>query len=513
MKQNFRAVMTAIPYVNDKPHLGHALLFTYADVLARFWRSQSGLDKFFTNQLSLKELLATKDDSDRVFFSAGTDEHGSKIVERARSKGQDPQVFVDRMSDQFQQALKELNISYNRDQFIRTSSTNHQRRVRTIWRQITQAGFIYQDSYRGSYCIGCEAYKTKTVVLATGGVCPDHDRPYQDLQEVNYFFRLTDFKDQIRDRINDDLIILPPGLKAEVLTSLDDLKDISISRPKTSVDWGITVPGDDSQVIYVWFDALLNYITVLGYPDDRANFDNFWPAEVQVLGRDILRFHALYWPAILLALELPLPKKLYVHGLVTVGGQKMSKTLGNSIDPLKLVGQSSLDSFRYYFLSQMSAYDNGDFSYQKYITAHNQQLVNDLGNLIYRIYKLLGRDEQPVTPDLNFYCRDLVRDWGPVWINYQQLLTNCRFDRALELVWQQVRSLNQSLEKTAPWKLTDQAKYQQILATIINDLRLVGLLLKPFLPQVAKTIKTTFGDSLADLPQPPITRIETLKPR
>lgn len=280
-------IATAIPYVNDKPHIGHAMDFVYADVLARYHR-----------QLG-----------DTVSFSIGTDEHGLKIAEKATELGLEPQAFVNTIVPQWKAFAENMSIS--NDRFVRTTDAGHIERSRLIWKNLEQ--YIYKGKYVGYYCVGCEEYKTETYVKDTGGVCPLHNRPYEKLEEENYFFKLSAFSEQILEKISSgEFRVVPDAKKHEICNILNEgLEDISISRPKSKIAWGIPVPGDAHHVMYVWFEAVMNYITVLGYPE-HADFKTFWPAEVQVIGKDILRFHAAIWPAMLLGLGLPLPKALYV---------------------------------------------------------------------------------------------------------------------------------------------------------------------------------------------------------
>lgn len=476
-------VVTAIPYVNDRPHLGHALLFTYADVLARYHR-QKGAE---------------------VLFTTGTDEHGGKIVEKASEQGLSPQALVDRNSELFAQALPTLGIT--NDRFIRTTDWSHQSAVEAIWRQLKPS--IETGEFRGSYCLGCEAYKTATVVEQTDGVCPDHQRPYQELVETNYFFCWDDIVDQLRDLIvSDQLRIRPQSLKAELLNNLDNgPKRISVSRQKKNLDWGIAVPDDPDQVIYVWFEALMNYITVLGYPDGE-DLKRFWPADVQVIGRDILYFHAVVWPAMLIKLGLPVYQQVYAHGMVNVGGQKMSKSLGNTADPVELVGEFGLDSFRNYFLGQVPSYQDGDYSLQRFVDTHNNQLVDTLGNLIYRLQILAQKTNLPL--DLKSWpALEIDRPRPDLSSTVADCLAECRFDQALGAVWEEIRFLNGYLETTSPWKLKDLDRQQKILQSAIGHLLLVAEQLAPFLPASAEIIEQVFGQGRLDpLAEPPFEKAE-----
>ncbi len=476
-------VATAIPYVNDRPHLGHALEAIYADVLARYYRQQGR----------------------EVLFTTGTDEHGNKIVEAAAQQGVSPQALVDRNSAQFAQSLSILGVT--NDRFIRTTDWAHQESVAAAWRQLEP--HLKFGEFRGSYCFGCEAYKTSTVVEQTDGICPDHQRPYQELSEKNYFFQVGDFADQIRDLIvKDQLQIRPQSLQAVVLNSLDTgPRQISVSRPKASLNWGIPVPDNPDHVIYVWFEALMNYITVLGYPEG-GDLRRFWPADVQIVGRDVLHFHAVIWPAILLGLGLPVYRQIYAHGLITVGGQKMSKSLGNSVDPLELVARFGLDSFRNYFLGQIPSYQDGDYDPERFIEIHNHQLVDTLGNLIYRLQALAQRDKLKLDN----------KQWPPLKLDeprpdlgraVAEALGSCRFDQALGAIWDEVRFLNVYLEQTSPWKLTDSSQRQAVLLAGIGHLLLVARQLAPFLPEAAGVVEQVFGrGGLKPLANPPFDKVD-----
>ncbi len=462
MKKSKFFVATAIPYVNAKPHLGHALLFTYGDVLARYWRTLGC----------------------EVIFSIGTDEHGSKIAEAAAGLKVEPQTFVDRISVEFEHMAKRLAISNTH--FIRTTDANHRQKVQLIWQRLKE--YIYKDIYEGWYCQSCEAYQTETDVKINEGICPDHKRAYERLREENYFFKLSAFSDALREKITaDELRIVPSGAKAEVLSMIDmGLEDISISRLSKNLKWGIEVPDDPEQVIYVWLDALSNYITVLDYPNG-AEFKSHWPADIQIIGRDILRQHAVYWPAFLLGLKLPLYRQLYVHGLITVDGQKMSKTLGNVVDPLDLVEEYGLEAFRYFFLRHLPAYDNGDYSLKRFIDVYNNELVDQLGNLVHRLQALIWQKldgRLPSVAEADFKEKDLLTI-------HHQAFGDCRFDYAFSLIFAEIKALNKQLELSQPWAIDDPKEVAEILDQAVANLKVIGHLLQPFLPD--------FSDRLAEI--------------
>lgn len=463
-------ICTAIPYVNDKPHLGHAILHLYADVLARYNRAL-GND---------------------VLFNSGTDEHGGKIAEVAAKGGIDPKKFADEISAKFKSGLSELNISY--DRFIRTTDPQHEKIAAEIWKRL--GNDIYKKSYIGWYCVGCEAYYTETHVKETDGVCPLHNRPYDQLEEENYFFRLSAYEQKIRQEIESgNFVVVPDTRKNEILSVIKSgLEDISISRPASKIAWGIPVPGDSTQTMYVWFEALMNYITTLGYPN-HPDFETYWPANTQVIGKDILRFHAAIWPAMLLGLGLPLPKKLYAHGFVVVNGQKMSKTLGNVVDPLDVVHEYGVDAFRYYFLRYGPIVDDVDFSYEKFERAYNTELANELGNAAQRVASMALKYMDGVVGDIP----DGEHDQGP----YHEAIAECRFDKAMEVVWDQVRGLNQYIDTAKPWALAKESESEhlrEVLAYCVSCLLEISELLMPFLPETSARIAAMFKDGIVRMP-------------
>ena len=357
-------ITTAIPYVNGNPHLGHVMDYILADVLRRYMMMRGA----------------------EVRFQAGTDEHGSKIFKKAGESGLSVQEYVDKNAHRFQDFIHELGVEYT--DYVRTTDPDHMRRCQEIWQKL--GDHIYKDRYEGWYCEGCEGYVTDKEYEENNGICPDHQKPYIKLSEENYYLRIADFKEQIREAIEkDEMKITPSFRKKEFLNQLKDMPDVSISRPKEKVQWGVPVPGDEDQVMYVWIDALSNYITVLSYPDQ--DISDSWPADTQVIGKDILRFHAGIWPTILLALGLPLPKNLLVHGFVTVDGQKMSKSIGNVVDPIDILEKHGLMPLRYFISRHGSATDDVDFTWDKYEASYNE-LANDLGNLVQRLSTLCGKN-------------------------------------------------------------------------------------------------------------------------
>jgi methionyl-tRNA synthetase len=459
-------VTTSIPYVNAVPHLGHAMEFIQADVLARYHR-QIG---------------------DEVLYSTGTDEHGSKIAEKAAEQGMSTEDFVASNVAEFKTLLTQLNIT--NDKFIRTTDPDHENRVQIIWKNLEE--HIYKNLYVGLYCVGCEEFVTEKIAKANNNICPAHNRAYEQIEEENYFFALSKFTPTIKAAIESgEFLVTPDTRKHEILRVLEDgLDDISISRSKEKLAWGIPVPGDPSQVMYVWFEALLNYITVLGYPDG-ADFATFWPANVQVVGKDILRFHAAIWPGILLGLGLPLPKTLYVHGFITSDGQKMSKSLGNVVAPHEIIDTYGSDAFRYYFLRHIPSYNDGDYTHHRFEAAYNAELANELGNAVQRVAAMVGKYQDNIIGEIPPAEHDIHE--------YQRAIAECRFDKALEEVWEQVRGLNQYIDAEKPWiiaKENDAQHLQEVLAYCVSNLLEIASLLAPFMPQTATAIANMFKDGI-----------------
>ncbi|MEK7126679.1 MAG: methionine--tRNA ligase, partial [Patescibacteria group bacterium] len=362
-------ITTAIAYVNASPHIGHSLEFIQADVLARYHRLRG----------------------DDVYFLTGTDEHGVKIYETAKDAGVETKDFVDKNAKKYIALKETLALSY--DDFIRTTEVRHKAGAKKIWNKMFEAGDIYKDVYKGNYCVGCEAY-IPDKDLDENGNCPIHKKKPKLLEEENYFFKLSKYSDRIRKAIeSDELLVLPASRKNEMLNIIgeDGLKDVSFSRPKEILPWGIDVPNDDSQVMYVWCDALSNYITAVGYEKEDDLFKKVWPCDVHLIGKDILRFHAGISIGMLFSAGVKLPKAVYVHGFVTSEGQKMSKTTGNVVDPLAYVEKYGVDALRYYLLREIPTMDDGDFSHTRFVDLYNSELANSLGNLVNRVVMMTER--------------------------------------------------------------------------------------------------------------------------
>lgn len=464
-------ITTAIPYVNGTPHIGNALDYLIADIWTRY-QMQNGK---------------------AVRFQVGTDEHGNKIAAKALQQGLTPKAYADTMYGNFEALMKKVGASYT--DFIRTTDSHHQAAVQHIWEQLKP--YIYKDTYEGWYCMGHEAFFTDKEVEVTNGVCPDHQTQYERVKEENYFLRASAFTEKIKEAIEKKKLEIVPDFRRKEFLELikDGVKDVSISRPKKSLTWGVPVPDDPEQIMYVWLDALSNYITVLGYPEEEA-WKEFWPADVQVVGKDILRFHAGIWPAMLLGLGVPLPKKILVHGFVHVGGAKMSKTVGNVVDPNEIIDQYGLDAFRYFFSRHIPTQDDGDFTWERFEMAYNTELANDLGNLVSRVANMITRYQAGVIGDAPMGEHDMRE--------YHEAMKNLEFNKALDRVWLMIRSLNQYIDDVKPWEIAKKKEKEpdaedhltEVLAHCVGNLLQIGDLLVPFLPATAGKIHHTFENGV-----------------
>lgn len=460
-------ITTAIPYVNGTPHIGNALDYLVADIWSRH-QKQNGKE---------------------VRFQVGTDEHGNKIAAKAAEAGITPQEYTDKMYGNFEMLMRKVGAEFT--DFIRTTDAHHVAAVQYIWKQLQP--HIYKASYEGWYCMGHEAFFTEKEVAETNGTCPDHQTPYQKVSEDNYFLRTSDFTEKIREAIEKNRMqIVPEFRKHEFLNLMKDgLPDVSISRPKKNLSWGVPVPDDPEQIMYVWLDALSNYITVLGYPDN-AQWKEYWPADVQVVGKDILRFHAGIWPAMLLGIDAPLPKKLLVHGFVNVGGSKMSKTVGNVVDPNEIIDDYGVDAFRYFFSRHIPTQEDGDFTWEKFENAYNNELANDLGNLVSRVANMITRYQSGVIGDAPQTEHDMD--------TYRKAMKDLEFNKALDAVWEMVRGLNQYIERVKPWEIAGRREkdteaeghLNEVLAHAAGNLLQISDLLVPFLPGTATAIRKMF---------------------
>jgi len=460
-------ITTAIPYVNAPPHIGNAMDYLLADIWVRYQKQNGHI----------------------VRYQVGTDEHGNKIAIKAAEAGLEPKAYVDKMYLNFEALMKKVGASYT--DFIRTTDPHHISSVQNIWQ--TLKPHIYKGNYEGWYCVGCEAFVSDKEATTNGGNCPTHNQPYQRISEKNYFFNTNFFTDKVRKAIiSGEMQIVPEFRKKEFLELIKtELQDVSISRPRKNLSWGVPVPDDPENIMYVWMDALANYITVLGYPDG-TDWQEYWPADVQVLGKDIMRFHAGLWPAMLLGLGLPLPKKLLVHGFVNVGGVKISKSLDNIIDPNQIIDWYGVDAFRYFFSRHIPTLDDGDFTWEKFENAYNTELANDLGNLVSRVASMVIRYQAGVIGDVKHGEHDMSV--------YHESMESLEFDKAVDNVWAMVRSLNQYIENVKPWQIAKKidkdaeatAHLSEVLSYAVGSLLQIGDLLVPFLPDTAQKIHHIF---------------------
>ncbi len=472
-------ITTSIAYVNAVPHCGFAMELIQADVLARYHR-----------------LL----DYD-TWFLTGTDEHGASVVKGATKANKNVAEFVDEISDRYKELAKILNIS--NDDFIRTSDqVRHWPAAQKIWNLIKDD--LYKKNYEGLYCVGHEAFMKKSDLV--DGICPLHKTEPEKIKEENWFFKLTKHKKEIKKRIEDgEMKIVPETRKREILNLIDDAEDVSFSRPSKDLKWGIPVPGDDMQTVYVWADALVNYISALGYASSRSDlkevprsdlFSRYWPADVHLVGKDILRFHAMIWPAMLLSAGLPLPKAIYVHGFITVDGEKMSKTIGNVVDPFDAVQKYGAEVVRYFLLREIPSGDDGDFSYKKLEDRYNGDLANGLGNLVQRVVTLIENSldgelifkKELLEQGVENQVDELVKKWKASvdFFNLHEALGN---------IWELIGFGNKYIDDKKPWAAIkhDEAEFLMIMTNLVYILHTIAWSLQSFMPETSKRIFETLG--------------------
>lgn len=464
---------TAIDYVNAAPHIGHAYEKIAADILARHYRLR-GID---------------------VFFLTGVDEHGSKVEKAAQQAGLMPQEFCDQMACKFQNAWSKLGLSH--DYFIRTTEERHVKVVQELFRKLKANGDVYKGKYSGLYCEGCEDYLRERD-LDDDGNCPNHLKPPKVFEEENYFFRLTKYKDKLREWMSGgEAVVAPESRRREVINQLDDpdLGDFSVTRSRRSLTWGIPAPDEPDQVIYVWIDALTNYLTGVGYLTDSDQLARYWPADLHLIGKDITKFHAIYWPALLLSAGVALPKQVFGHGFITVEGQKISKSLGNVIDPIVLADTYGADAVRFFLFAATPFDQDGDFSKQDFINKVNSELANNLGNLLNRTLTLLDK-----------YCGGKVPDRDPennlrevaneVLVQVNKSMGRLEFAKAIEAVLALTDQTNKYLNDEKPWTLFkdgNTAQGETVLLTALEVLRRVALYLYPVTPTLAGEIWYQLG--------------------
>ncbi len=455
-----RYITTTLPYVNADPHIGFAYEILEADALARYWR-----------------LIGHE-----VFFNTGTDEHGQKIAQKADEKGESRQAYVDHYAGEFARLKEGLNISY--DAFIRTTDKKHIAAAQEIWSRCAKKGDIYKKSYSGHYCVGCELFY-KPEELLEGNICPIHTKPCEVIEEENYFFKLSNYQTYLEEYLNQEGVVEPEWRRQEALNFVKaGLEDFSISREKARLNWGIPVPDDENQVMYVWFDALTNYISTLGWPEESGDFGKFWRdgEVIQVAGKDQIRFQSVMWQAMLKSADVKATDKVVYHGFINSGGQKMSKSLGNVISPYELINKYGTDATRYLLLRHVHPFDDSDVTWEKLDEWYTANLVNGLGNLVARVMKMAETHlDSPIDrPEAAAFAKTYTNAFAGY--NLQQVVDN---------VWSLVGALDERIASEEPFKLVkvDKVKAQSIISELVLEVYAIGRLLNPLLPATSLVIK------------------------
>lgn len=451
-------ITTTLPYVNAEPHIGFAMEIIRADTLARMHR------------------LA----GDAVFFNTGTDEHGQKIFQKAQEEGKDPKTYCDEYAEKFGLLRTGLNLTY--DNFIRTTDEHHIQAAQEFWKRCEANGDIYKKTYRVKYCVGCELEKTDSELV--DGKCPLHPiAELENIEEENYFFKFSNYQERLLELYETNPNFVVPSFRQNEMRVFvkNGLTDFSISRLKSKMPWGVEVPGDESQVMYVWFDALVNYISCLGWPEKQEKFAAFWPG-VQVCGKDNLRQQTAMWQAMLMSADLPTSKQVFVGGFLTSGGQKISKSLGNTINPLDWAKKYSTDALRYYLLAEVSVFEDSDVTAERFEEAYQRALANGIGNLSARVATMAEKIGLKV-PEQRMEIREVVIE----------KLGDYRFDEALKLIWEEIRKADALINQREVWKLVGEEQ-SLVLTDLVKILRQVATDLAPFMPETAEKLMKQFGD-------------------
>ncbi len=481
MKNKKFYITTSIPYTNAPPHIGHVFEFIQADVVARYHRSLG----------------------EDVYFLTGSDEHGLKTKRAAEAVGKTPEEFADEISQRFRDLKNLLNLSNN--DFIRTTDLKrHEPAVKKLWEALQENGDLYKKKFKGFYCAGCESFKTQKEIV--DGKCVIHQKSVEEVEEENYFFKLSKYLPEIKKLLQKNTIkIIPESKKNEMIGMIENgLDDVSFSRDKDKY-WGISVPGDDTQVIYVWADALPNYISAIGYEDDQKKFKKYWPADVHCIGKDIVKFHALYWPAMLLSLGLELPKSIFVHGFVNMGGQKMSKSLGNIIDPFELVKKYGTDPVRYFFLREILPTEDGDFTYEKFEQRYNSDLAGGIGNLVARTVTMATKlnHKSQITNHKQIQNSKLKKEILRINKDYKKYLEEFKFNEALKSIWELISFCDKYINAEKPWEGKEGSS--QVVSDILFALDKISDLLLPFLPETSEKIKKAVESGKSEILFPRLT--------
>lgn len=470
-------ISTAIPYVNGAPHIGHALEYVQTDAYARGLRITKG--------------------ENNVFALTGTDENALKNVLAADKVKKNTRAYVDEQVEEFRKLYDYLDLSF--DDFIRTTEDRHIKGAQKLWKALDPHD-IYEDTYEGLYCVGCEEFKTEKDLI--GGKCPEHNKAPEQVSEKNYFFRLSNYQQEIEECIvNGKLKICPEKRKNEVLGFIrEGLKDFSISRSKKRArDWGIPVPGDSQQIIYVWLDALANYITALDYANEGQPYQDFWNNDeaerIHVIGKGIIKFHALYWVGLLLSAKLPIPTMEFAHGYVTVEGKKIGKSLGNAIHPREVVEKYGVDAFRYYLLKEIPADEDGDFSWSRMEEVYRADLQNGLGNLVARVAALVEKEKLEIRNSKLEISKDVL-----------EALERYGFDEAMKIVWGKITQADQFVSNNRVWEQRGKEK-ESSLVKLVGDIRQIATDLQPFMPETAEKIAKQFGAAIIEKAAPLFPRL------